>query len=328
LNESLLIAEGVTYRQDGQTILRDTHLSVQPGELVGLIGPNGAGKTTLLKVISGLWSGAQGQIMLLDRPLARYSARDVAQIVAQVPQITALDFPFTVKQIVLMGRNPHLGRFELETERDRRIAQQAMQRTQTLELADRLIGTLSGGERQRVLIARALTQEPRLLLLDEPTANLDVQHQMGILELVQGLIREDKLGAVAAVHDLELAARFCDRLVLLHQGAVLAEGAPESVHPLSISARRMGSRRDRMPIRSPGATDRGGLERHERVKSTAEDTAIVGAPPVIGEAGVVLYTTKRSFRVPRMAKAAELITQLPRPVLYSDNADPGALLLA
>lgn len=229
MNETLLIAERVTFRQDGQTILRDTHLSVQPGELVGLIGPNGAGKTTLLKVVSGLWSGAQGQITLLDRPLARYSARDAAQIIAQVPQITALDFPFTVRQIVLMGRNPHLGRFELETERDRRIAQQAMQRTQTLELADRLIGTLSGGERQRVLIARALTQEPRLLLLDEPTANLDIQHQMGILELVQGLIREDRLGAVAAVHDLELAARFCDRLVLLHQGAVLAEGAPDSV---------------------------------------------------------------------------------------------------
>jgi iron complex transport system ATP-binding protein len=227
--EPLLTAKGVSYRQDRHLILSDVRLSVQPGELVGLIGPNGAGKTTLLKVIGGLWSGAKGEITLLDRPLARYSARDVARIIAQVPQITALDFPFSVRQVVLMGRNPHLGRFELETERDRRIAEQAMRRTKTLDLAERLIGTLSGGERQRVLIARALTQEARLLLLDEPTANLDIQHQIGILELVQGLIREDGLGAVAAVHDLELAARFCDRLVLMDRGAVLAEGTPEDV---------------------------------------------------------------------------------------------------
>jgi iron complex transport system ATP-binding protein len=227
--EPLLTAQGVSYRRDGHMILSEAHLSVQPGELVGLIGPNGAGKTTLLKVIGGLWSGAKGEITLLDRPLARYSARDVARIIAQVPQITALDFPFSVRQVVLMGRNPHLGRFELETERDRRIAEQAMRRTKTLDLAERLIGTLSGGERQRVLIARALTQEARVLLLDEPTANLDIQHQIGILELVQGLIREDGLGAVAAVHDLELAARFCDRLVLMDRGAVLAEGTPEDV---------------------------------------------------------------------------------------------------
>ena len=227
--EPLLTAQGVSYRQDGHMILSNVHLSVTPGELVGLIGPNGAGKTTLLKVIGGLWSGAKGEITLLDRPLARYSARDVARTIAQVPQITALDFPFSVRQVVLMGRNPHLSRFELETERDRRIAEQAMKRTKTLDLAERMIGTLSGGERQRVLIARALTQEARLLLLDEPTANLDIQHQIGILELVQGLIREDGLGAVAAVHDLELAARFCDRLVLMDHGAVLAEGTPEDV---------------------------------------------------------------------------------------------------
>ncbi len=153
----------------------------------------------------------------------------MARVIAQVPQITALDFPFTARQIVLMGRNPHLSRFELETPRDRQVAERAMLRTRTLTLADRLIGTLSGGERQRVLIARALTQEPRLLLLDEPTANLDIQHQIGILGLVQELIRQDGLGVVAAVHDLELAARYCDRLVLMSEGAVLATGTPDQV---------------------------------------------------------------------------------------------------
>lgn len=228
-DDPLLAAEGVSLRLDGRDILSGAALAVIPGELVGLIGPNGAGKTTLLKVIGGLVPGVKGQITLLDQPLARYSARQVAQVIAQVPQITALDFPFTVRQVVLMGRNPHLSRFELETEHDRQIAEQAMRRTQTLDLADRLIGTLSGGERQRVLIARALTQEPRLLLLDEPTANLDIQHQIGILSLIRDLIHEDRLGAVAAVHDLELAARFCDRLVLLHQGKVCAGGTPADV---------------------------------------------------------------------------------------------------
>jgi len=225
----LLRAEGISYRREGRDILRDVTLSVAPGELVGLIGPNGAGKSTLIRVISGLWSGAEGAITLLGKPLSHYSSRQIAQVIAQVPQITALDFPFTVRQIVMMGRNPHLGRFELETERDRRAANEAMRRTQTLDLADRLIGALSGGERQRVLIARALTQQPRLLLLDEPTANLDPQHQIGIMNLIRSLIQDDGLGAVAAVHDLELAARFCDRLVLLYQGTVYAEGTPDEV---------------------------------------------------------------------------------------------------
>jgi iron complex transport system ATP-binding protein len=225
----LLQSQGVSFSRDGREILREVAFSLTPGELVGVIGPNGAGKSTLLKVISGVWHGAQGQIHLSGRLLDRYSAREVARIIAQVPQITALEFPFTVWQIVMMGRNPHLNRFQLETERDRHLVADAMRRTQTLDLADRLIGTLSGGERQRVLIARALTQEPQLLLLDEPTANLDIQHQIGILELLHDLIHEDGLGAVAAVHDLELAARFCDRLVLLHGGAVLAEGSAEDV---------------------------------------------------------------------------------------------------
>ncbi|MCD4687003.1 MAG: ABC transporter ATP-binding protein [Anaerolineae bacterium] len=226
---SLLQAENVTYRLNGHSLLRDVLLAVAAGELVGLIGPNGAGKSTLIKTISGLWSGGTGSVTLLGKSLARYSARQVAQVIAHVPQITALEFPFTVRQVVLMGRNPHLSRFALETEQDRRIAERAMRRTQTLEFAERLIGTLSGGERQRVLIARAITQEPRLLLLDEPTANLDIQHQIGILDLVRTLVREDGLGAVAAVHDLELAARFCDRLVLLHQGVVRAAGSPADV---------------------------------------------------------------------------------------------------
>lgn len=225
----LLVVSEVGYRVNGHDLLRAISLTANSGELVGLIGPNGAGKSTLLRVIMGLLRGATGTILLAGKPLTAYSPRQIAQLIAYVPQITALEFPFSVRQIVLMGRNPYLSRFALEAERDRKIAERAMQRTHTQAFADRLIGTLSGGERQRVLIARALTQEPKLLLLDEPTANLDLQHQLGIFELVKTLVTQDNLAALAAVHDLELAARYCDRLVLLHEGRVWAAGAPDEV---------------------------------------------------------------------------------------------------
>lgn len=228
-HKPLLCTDDLCVQLDKQDLLCGISFAVSAGEVVGLIGPNGAGKSTLLKVISGLWTPASGSIAVLDQPLSRYSTRQIAQIVAQVPQITALDFPFTVRQVVLMGRNPYLSRFELETERDRQVAEQAMQRTQTTQFAERLVGTLSGGERQRVLIARALTQEPRLLLLDEPTANLDIQHQISIFNLIRTLAYEDGLGVITAVHDLELAARFCDRLVLLNAGAVWSAGSPDTV---------------------------------------------------------------------------------------------------
>jgi len=225
----LLRAEDVRYRVGGRALLGGVTLELHAGQILGLVGPNGAGKSTLLKVLGGLWRGAEGRIELLGEPLARQSARQVARTVAHVPQITDLSAPFTVRQIIMMGRTPHLGRFTLESAHDRQIAEHAMRRTQTLALAERMIGTLSGGERQRVLIARALTQEPRVLLADEPTANLDVGHQLGVLELLQRLAREDALGVLLAVHDLELAARFCDRLVLLHEGRVHAEGPAADV---------------------------------------------------------------------------------------------------
>lgn len=225
----LLRISNLHYAIDKIPILTDINLDLHAGEFVGLIGANGAGKTTLLKVISGLWPGATGEINLIDRPLSTYSTREIAQIVAHVPQSIHVDFAFSARDVVLMGRSPHLRRFDLESAHDRTIAERAMQITQTTHLTDRLIHTLSGGEQQRIVIARALTQEPRILLLDEPTSNLDIKHQMGVLRMVESLAQESQLGVIAAIHDLGMAARFCTRLVMLTRGRVAADGTPEEV---------------------------------------------------------------------------------------------------
>lgn len=225
----LLCAREVSFGFNGTCILKRVSFRLEAGEFVGLAGPNGAGKSSLLKVLSGLWRGAEGHIELMGRPLAEYQPREVARLIAHVPQSTALDFPFTVHEVVMMGRSPHLGRFQLEGPADRAVVERAMRITEVLHLAPRLINTLSGGERQRVLIARALAQEPKILFLDEPTSNLDIRHQLALLELVQSLAHEQGLGVVAAIHDLPLVARFCDRVVLMAEGRVANEGRPAEV---------------------------------------------------------------------------------------------------
>jgi iron complex transport system ATP-binding protein len=225
----LLYARDVHYAIGETPILTGANFDLGAGELVGLIGPNGAGKSTLLKVMSGLWPGAQGQIELDGRALRTYTTREIARRVAHVPQITNLDFPFTAREVVLMGRSPYLGRFQMESAHDRAIADHAMQTTGTLHLAERLANTLSGGEQQRIVIARALAQEPRILLLDEPTNNLDIKHQIGVLEMARTFAHERRLGVLAAIHDLGLAARYCDRLALMVCGKIIADGTPEAV---------------------------------------------------------------------------------------------------
>ena len=226
---ALIAAEGIDLSIDGVHILRGVSMELRAGELVGLIGPNGAGKTTLLKVLGGLLPPSSGAVHLMGEPLTRRSPREVARAVAYVPQSTLTDFAFTVREVVLMGRSPHLGRFQIEQAHDREIALRAMRQLHVDHLADRLVTTLSGGEHQQVFIARALAQEPRILLLDEPTANLDVKHQLDVLEMAAALAHEEGLGVIAAIHDLNLAAHFCDRLVLLEEGRVLADSAPEAV---------------------------------------------------------------------------------------------------
>ena len=221
-------AQDLTYEIEGSMLLDGVDLHADRGQFVGLIGPNGAGKSTLLRTISGILRNRSGAVRLEGEDLRSLSPKDVAANLALVPQIAPYTYGFTSLELVLMGRYPHLGRFQIEGREDERIARDAMRMTETEQFADRTLDTLSGGERQRVFVARALAQQPRILLMDEPTANLDILHQLKVLDLVRQLVA-DGLTAIAAIHDLNVAARYCDKLVLLNRGRVLAVGSPEEV---------------------------------------------------------------------------------------------------
>ncbi len=221
-------ARELSYEIEAQRLLDGVSFVVDKGEMVGLIGPNGAGKSTLLRAVSGILRCQDGAVTLEGRDLESMTARDVAKGLALVPQIAPYTHGFTAIELVLMGRYPHLGRFQVEGKSDERIAGEAMSLTETARFADRTLDTLSGGERQRVFVARALAQQPRILLLDEPTSNLDVLHQLMVLDLVRNLVDEG-LTAIAAFHDLSMAARYCDRLAVMSGGKVIAAGSPEEV---------------------------------------------------------------------------------------------------
>ena len=232
-------AQGVFFQIEAKTLLDGVDLNAAHGQMVGLIGPNGAGKSTFLRAISGVLRVQSGNIHLNGADLRSLTSKEVAAGLAIVPQIVPHTHGFTAMELVLMGRYPHLGRFQIEGKEDTRIAREAMRLTETEQFADRTLDTLSGGERQRVIVSRALAQQPRILLLDEPTSNLDVLHQLKVLGLVRQLV-DDGLTSVAAIHDLNMAARFCDRLVLLQEGRVLAEGTPEQVLTPKLIAQAFG----------------------------------------------------------------------------------------
>ena len=227
-NTPAISAHGLTYEVEAQRLLDEVSLEAGQGRLVGLIGPNGAGKTTLLRAMSGILRASAGAVRLDGADIQSLSSQEVAAGLALVPQIAPYTHGFTSMELVLMGRYPHLGRFQVEGREDGRIAAEALRLTDTERFANRTLDTLSGGERQRVFVARALAQQPRILLLDEPTSNLDVLHQMKAMELVRRLA-DDGLTAIAAIHDLNMAARYCDRLALMKAGRVIAEGTPDEV---------------------------------------------------------------------------------------------------
>jgi iron complex transport system ATP-binding protein len=226
--DPLLDMQSITFGYDRQPLLYDVHFQVRAGEMVGLLGPNGSGKTTLLRLISGVLRPQQGTVMLDGRDAREWGRREIARRVAVVPQEMHVPFAFTVEELVNMGRTPYQRLLGSSTREDRRIVRNALQAADIEQLAGRIFNELSGGERQRVTVAMALAQRPALLLLDEPTSHLDIKYQIELLELVQRLNRETGVTVVAAMHDLNLAARYFPRLVLFQRG-VVADATPAEV---------------------------------------------------------------------------------------------------
>jgi iron complex transport system ATP-binding protein len=223
----VLTIDGINCSYGSVDILNNINFVVKSGEFLGILGPNGSGKTTLLKSISRVLKPTKGVILIDDKNIYDMKTMDVAKQLAVVPQETPVSFDFSVLEVVLMGRNPHMARFQMENEGDLNIAKNAMEMTRTWEFADRAITELSGGERQRVIIARALTQEPEILLLDEPTTHLDISNQLEIMDLIKDLSVTKRMLVVAVFHDFNLAARYCDSIILLKKGKIVAVGTAD-----------------------------------------------------------------------------------------------------
>jgi iron complex transport system ATP-binding protein len=225
---ALLAGSALEFAYEERPVLRGVDFSLEAGEFVALVGPNGAGKSTLLHALLGLLTLQGGTVTSKGDALATLRRVEIARRIAFVPQEGKSDFAFTVRELVSMGRTPHLGRFRPERDADVKAVEHALHVTETHGFAERLVSELSFGERQRVHIARALAQETETLLLDEPTSNLDVAHQLEVMGLLRRLVRAGK-AATVALHDLSLAARFADRIVVLSAGKVVATGKPEEV---------------------------------------------------------------------------------------------------
>ena len=225
----------------GRTVLRGIDLAVAKGEVVALVGPNGCGKTTLMRAVTNVIRPDRGEVWLADEDACSLSTRERARRVAVVPQAAALPAGFSALEQVLLGRTPYIGLIASEGPADLAAARRAMVATDCWSLAQRPVEQLSGGERQRVLLARALAQAPQLLLLDEPTAHLDLGHQVRAFRLAARLGRENGLAVLAAVHDLTLASLFADRIALMQDGQILLDGRPDAVLRPEIIERVYGS---------------------------------------------------------------------------------------
>lgn len=212
-----------------QPVLDDLSFSISAEQFFIVIGPNGSGKTTLLKLLAGLLQRQSGCIDVLDRSIDTYSPRRLARHVGYVPQAVSVEFPFKVFQVVLMGRAPHLGFLGLESEQDVALARQAMDYTDVGHLADRRLDQISGGEQQRVFIARAICQQPAIILMDEPTAALDMAHQVRVMDLMEKLKTDEKVTVIMVSHDLNLAAMYADQVLLMNKGRMACLGPPHDV---------------------------------------------------------------------------------------------------
>jgi len=225
----ILQIKDIGFGYEKKRVLSRVSFDAKKGEIIGIIGPNGSGKTTLLKIIDGLLFPQEGEILVEGENLRQKNRKELAGIIAFVPQEFSLVFPFSVQEIVMMGRYPHLSNLRFEGNDDYRIVREAMEMTDTLHLSERLIHHISGGERQRVLIARALAQKPRIILLDEATAFLDIKYQIALFELIKKLNKLRGLTVIVVTHDINLAGQYTDRIILLQEGKIHSIGTPGQV---------------------------------------------------------------------------------------------------
>ena len=227
--EPILTLDNVGFTYDDIPALKGVSLELHSGEILGILGPNGSGKSTLLKIIDGILLPQEGEVLIKEKPIKNLKRSDLAREVAIVAQETHFRFSFTALEVVLMGRFPHLRKLNFEGERDLEVAHNSLEATHALELAERSIHELSGGERQRVLIARALAQEPEIVLFDEPTSFLDLKFKREIFKLISRLSRDKGLSIVLVSHDIDLAAQYCHRILMLRNGTVYNIGKPGDV---------------------------------------------------------------------------------------------------
>ncbi|TAH63844.1 MAG: ABC transporter ATP-binding protein [Gottschalkiaceae bacterium] len=221
--------EKLTFKYDTDEVLKDIDIEIPKGSFVGILGPNGSGKTTLLKNICNILKPDNGKILINNKNVSNIKYKELAKIIAVVHQTSEIQFQFSVFDVVLMGRFPYLSRFQSEGKKDIEIAKKAMLSTGTWELRDKSINEISGGERQRVMIARALTQQPQILILDEPISHLDIKYQIGILDLCKKLNVENQITVIMTLHDINLAGRYSDYLILLDKGRIKVMDTPEKV---------------------------------------------------------------------------------------------------
>ena len=225
----IISASSISSGYGARVVLHDVSIEIHPGDFYGVIGPNGSGKSTLLKTLTGIIRPITGRVRLYGKDIVELSPREVAAKIAVIPQEVSILFPFSATEIVAMGRHPHIRRFRRESALDLEVIQRSMADTDTRRLGDRYIDELSGGERQRVLIARALCQQPEALLLDEPTAHLDINHQVEVFELLTDLNRKRNLAVFVISHDLNICAEYCRELVIIKEGRICRRGTPKEI---------------------------------------------------------------------------------------------------
>ena len=229
MSQPIIQVKNTTFSYDQTPVLRSISIDVPKGEFIGIIGPNGSGKSTLLKLLGGVLTASSGNLLFNGTDYLNKNRKQLARSITWVAQDHPMVFPFKVSEIVLMGRHPYLSPFTFEGEEDIDIVRSAMERTQTLQFAHRSFNEISGGEKQRVMIAGAIAQEPEVMILDEPTSALDIKYQIQILNILKELNVDKNVTVILAMHDLHLAAKFCDRLILLDHGQVFQDGSPEEV---------------------------------------------------------------------------------------------------